>query len=544
MRSYKSIESEKRSVRDVFFLLAIAVALALGLTLSSPALGAGLRQSTPGDIMGAVTVTGGNAGNITVELRQRSNGGDDKVLATATTDSNGNYHFPKQPSAPNDAFYYVKLSGGSGTLANWYSFPIIYLSGSDFTVPTVEMSDVQLLLPPGSQITLPSSLQWKSRRSGETYRLFIYAQGKPEKAVVDSGSLGMSTEFPLADGALAEGTYDAVVQVRDAVVGYGQSQSRFSFIVGKAGAVGQAQPTAAPELGIGGSPQNPTAEPAAQPTAEPSATTPPVAVVTTPVDPQAQDPTGAPEPESPAQPSLQLDLSADRAEIGQGESMVYKIEVTNTGSGTASGVVVTDKLPAGVTVDSSTTKSTHGSIAVEGNNVTVQIGDLAPNVKAVVEIPVSVGNNAGNNLSNQATAQYDGAAAPVNSNAYIAQVAAPLAGPSGSQPAAPPASQPQTEPQATPASAPAAPQNSQPQTPPQAPPSNPPASQPQQPPAASQPQTKPASPSGSGQQSPPAKKPTAPVPQTGGSFPIVLALLLVLVTLVARYLRGRSYRRV
>src|SRR5437762_2812117 len=130
MRRYGTIETKQRRVRDVFFLLVIAVALGLGLALASPALGASLEkgtaQSASGSISGSVSVTGGNAAGITAELRSRSNGGDEKVLATTTTDAAGNYAFAGQPSVPNDAFYYIKFTGGKGTLAAWYSFPIIY----------------------------------------------------------------------------------------------------------------------------------------------------------------------------------------------------------------------------------------------------------------------------------------------------------------------------------------------------------------------------------------------------------------------------------
>jgi uncharacterized repeat protein (TIGR01451 family) len=520
MRSYRTIEPNSRTVRDVFFLLAIAVALGLGLALSSPAFGAGLSsgtaQTASGSISGSVSVTGGNAAGITVELRQRTNGGDDKVLATTTSDEAGTYSFKGQPSAPNDAFYYIKFTGGTGTLAAWYSFPIIYLAGSDFAVPSVEMSDVQLLMAPGTSVSLPTSLQWKARRSGETYRVFIYAQSDTSKTALDSGSLGMNTEFALAQGSLPEGNYDAVVQVRDAVVGYGQSKAHFTFTIGKGADAGAAQ-APGQGLGVGGSnQQTPPSTGDQQPSESESSS---------PSEPQGQAPEA---PQAPASqpaagsPDLHLDLSADRTEVPQGESIIYKIEITNKGTGSAAGVVLTDKLPAGVTVDSSTAHSTHGSIAVEGNNVTVQIGDLAPNAKAVVEIPVSISKDAGSNLSNQASAQYQGAASPVSSNAYIAQVAAPLTGGPASPPQSQPAAPPQTQPQA-----PA-------QTQPQAPANNPPASQPAQPPA-SQPKSQ--------VQTPP-KKPAGSMPQTGGSFPLVLALLILLLTLVARYLRGRSYRRV
>jgi uncharacterized repeat protein (TIGR01451 family) len=542
MTSYKSFEPQSRTVRDIFFLLAIAVALGLGLAMASPAQGAGLGSSanqisSAGSISGTVTVTGGNAAGITVELRQRTNGGTDKVLATATTDETGNYSFAGQGSAPNDAFYYVKFTGGQGTLADWYSFPIIYLSGSNFTVPSVEMADVQIQ-PLDPVVSLPTPLQWKARRSGETYRIFVYSKGDTSKTVLDSGSLGMGTAFTLPQGSLPDGSYQAVVQVRDAIVGYGQSRTQFHFTVGKA-------PNTAPGLSQGAGqqpgsgdsvqPGSPSSADGQSPTSvavEPTAVTVPSTPTTAPQAPaqtQPQSPGGS--------PNLQLSLSADHPQVQQGDTMIYKIEVSNQGSTVATGVVVTDNLPSDVTVDSSTARSTSGSLAVQGNNVTVQLGDLPANSRAIIEIPVSVNKGAGSNVSNQASAQYQDAPAPVSSNAFIAQVDSPQTGS--------PASPPQTLPQQPPASQPQSPSQSQPQAPsqsqPQAPASNPQGSQPAEPPA-SQPKAPPAIPPRSQPQTP-AKKPVSSIPQTGGSFPLVLALLILLVILLARYLRGRSYRR-
>jgi uncharacterized repeat protein (TIGR01451 family) len=584
MKIYSTYKPGHRTVRDVFFLLGIAVALGLGLALAAPALGAGLGspsgQTTDGDITGTVTVTGGNAAGITVELRQRSNGGADTVLATATTNEQGIYHFTRQPSAPNDAFYYIKLFGGTGTLSAWYSFPIIYLSGSDFTVPSVEMADVQLLLPAGSIISLPSSLQWKARRSGETYRVFVYSEGKTDKAVLDSGSLGMNTEFPLVQGALPEGKYEAVVQVRDAVVGYGQSQTRFRFIVGQppaapppaapeqntpapaAPSVPQPQPQAQPSNGldVGQAPEQP-AQPA-QPTQAPSSQNGQELSQPPAQQQPSTDPRGS--GGSASSPSVQVNLSADRTQVQPGESIIYKIEVRNQSPVTAPGVVVTDNLPAGVTVNADTTRSSQGTVFIENNRVTAQVGDLPPNAVAVVEIPVSVSSTAGTSLSNQATAQHAASGDAISSNALVSEVAAPLTGPSESQPEAPAQTAPQTEPQAPaqqPAqTAPEAPaqvpeqapsQAEAPSAPPANPPANPPASQPQQP-SGSQPKSQVEAPAKSAPQAPAAKPPaatpnkqqSAPIPQTGGSFPVVLAALIVLVTLLARYLRGRHYRRV
>src|SRR5436190_11256700 len=221
------------TIRGAIFIILVVLALAIGLALASPAHGAGLSDDPKGDITGTVTVNGQGSAGISVELRQRTNGGGDASLATATTDGTGTYHFTGQASAASDAFYYVRFTGGKGTLSAWYSFPIIYVSGSDITVPGIDLGDVELV-EPGQNVSLPlpGSLKWKARKMGETYRLFVYTAGNNDKPVLDSGSLGTSTEFTIPEGGLPAGKYEGVVQVRDVVAGYGQSQSRFRFTVG------------------------------------------------------------------------------------------------------------------------------------------------------------------------------------------------------------------------------------------------------------------------------------------------------------------------
>ena len=163
------------------------------------------------------------------------------------------------------------------------------------------MSDVQLLLPPGSVVSLPTSLQWKARRSGETYRVFVYAKGDLSKTVLDSGSLGMGLEFPLSPGSLPEGSYEAVVQVRDAVVGYGQSQAHFVFTIGKATVAGQGDGQG---LGVGGGSQQAPAAPT-----EPAATAVAAAPPPTDIPPTAEPgPSGSQAQPTSGSPALQLDL--------------------------------------------------------------------------------------------------------------------------------------------------------------------------------------------------------------------------------------------
>ncbi len=348
---------------------------------------------------------------------------------------------------------------------------------------------MQLIEPTtGQPLSLPGALVWNGRTSGETYRVFIYAAGKTDKPLLDSGSLGTGTRFDIARDDLPDGKYEGVVQVRDAVSGYGQSQNRFNFTVGDASA---APPTVAP------------AEPTAAPVVEPT---------TAPTNPEVGS----------EKPDVRVNLSADKVSVVEGDKLVYRIEVENLGDAPAQDVVLTNLLPAGVTVNGSQATSSTGSVAVEGNNVTAQLGEIAPNAKVVVEIPVSVSTDAGSNVSNQVSVMLSGVTDPVRSNAYIAQVTESLTG-------APPTVAPQ-QPEVEPT--------------------------PNKPAATIQPTPKPSSQAGGNLPSQPDKLPPSdlpkpkpvqeakPLPQTGGAFPIVFAIVLVVVTLLARYLRGRTYRRV
>ncbi len=515
------------TLKGTLFLLALGLALVVGLALASPTHGAGLSQVEKGDISGQLTVVGQPTAGMTIELRRRSNGGDDALLLSGKTDAAGVYHFAGQPGAPNDAFYYVRALGGKGALSVWYSFPIIYIMGTQVSVPAIELGDVELVGPvQNAALSLPTTLHWKARKMGETYRVFVYTAGKTDKPLLDSGSLGTGTEFAIADGGLPDGKYEALVQVRDTVVGYGQSQSRFHFSVGAAAPEGAASTVSGTQIA-----------PATAPSQGATGTT----GTADSTQPSAANPPAQPKGTAAAQPDIKVNLSADKATVGRGEAMTYKVEVQNAGTGAASGLVVTDKLPAGVNVSADQVKSSEGKVTVDVNTgvITLNLDSIAAGSKATVEIPVTVKSDAGSNISNQASAKYTGSDNPTQSNAYIAQVAAPLSGTSGSvqNPAQKPADQPasgqQNNAQAgssaqPPANQPAAPQD----TTAKAPVSNPPAAQPKQQPAA--PQAKaPAAP----------KKAAATVPQTGGSFPIALAAVLLAVTLLARYLRGLLYRR-
>jgi uncharacterized repeat protein (TIGR01451 family) len=193
--------------------------------------------------------------------------------------------------------------------------------------------------------------------------------------------------------------------------------------------------------------------------------------------------------------------------VQAGQPIVYEVEVVNQGTAPAQDVVVTDEIPAGQVVDANTTVSTQGTVFIANNKVTVQMGTLAENARAVIRIPVSVSEQIGPSVANQATVHYTGADAPVQSNSFVASVTSPSAAPPEAPAQAPAASQPQA-PARQPAAAP------------------------------------PASTSGSAQQAPPPAKQNAPIPRTGGGFPVMFAVVVLMLTLFVRYLRGRTYRRV
>ncbi len=92
-----------------------------------------------------------------------------------------------------------------------------------------------------------------------------------------------------------------------------------------------------------------------------------------------------------------------------GGTLTYEILVTNTGPSTATNVVVSDPLPAGLTYNSSTT--TAGTVAEATGVITATIPTLAPGASATVTIVTTIqAGFAGSTIPNTATAVADEAA--------------------------------------------------------------------------------------------------------------------------------------
>ncbi|MCC7333491.1 MAG: DUF11 domain-containing protein [Pirellulaceae bacterium] len=101
-----------------------------------------------------------------------------------------------------------------------------------------------------------------------------------------------------------------------------------------------------------------------------------------------------------------------------GGTLTYTILVTNTGPSTATNVVVSDTLPAGLTYVSSDT--TAGAVAHATGVITATIPTLAPSASATVTIVTTIqASFAGSTIPNSATAQADDAA-QVTANATTA----------------------------------------------------------------------------------------------------------------------------
>ncbi|WP_417749945.1 SdrD B-like domain-containing protein [Rosistilla oblonga] len=84
-----------------------------------------------------------------------------------------------------------------------------------------------------------------------------------------------------------------------------------------------------------------------------------------------------------------------------GNQMTYTLVVTNNGPSDASGVILTDTLPAGLTLAGNTT--TQGSVSNSGGIVTANLGNLASGESATITLTVDVASSVTAAFTNTAT---------------------------------------------------------------------------------------------------------------------------------------------
>jgi uncharacterized repeat protein (TIGR01451 family) len=111
---------------------------------------------------------------------------------------------------------------------------------------------------------------------------------------------------------------------------------------------------------------------------------------------------------------------APNGEVESGESFSYTITVTNTGSGTAQDVVVTDTVPAGLTIVDVDGPGCSSS----GQDVTCDVGDLASGASVTITITVTATDEACPDVRNRAHAGWTdgGSQGSENSNAVDTEI--------------------------------------------------------------------------------------------------------------------------
>jgi uncharacterized repeat protein (TIGR01451 family) len=103
----------------------------------------------------------------------------------------------------------------------------------------------------------------------------------------------------------------------------------------------------------------------------------------------------------------QIDLAVTKVDtiggtVVAGGALTYHIDVTNSGPSTATGVTLTDPLPAGLTFTS--VSSQQGTASHAGGVVTAQIGTMEPGATVRITVNATVNPDARGTLTNTATA--------------------------------------------------------------------------------------------------------------------------------------------
>jgi len=136
-------------------------------------------------------------------------------------------------------------------------------------------------------------------------------------------------------------------------------------------------------------------------TPTPTPTNTPTPTPTATLSPNIANPTPAPSP------NLRITKSAQAALVAPGGTVVYTILVENLGPGAATGVVVTDDVPAQQEVKE--VSATQGTVTVAGNQITVDVGVLGAGYSSTITITARVKSNVppGAHIANVAIARSD-----------------------------------------------------------------------------------------------------------------------------------------
>lgn len=139
-----------------------------------------------------------------------------------------------------------------------------------------------------------------------------------------------------------------------------------------------------------------------------SSTTGPIVINTAAVTATEQDPIPDNNTDQAEVPitivtDLRLEKSSSHSTIGSGAELTYTIIVSNDGPSDATGVVVTDVLPTGVTFVSGNVGGDNTLIDDTAGTITANVGDLANGAQQTITIVTAVDGNAPDQLTNSAT---------------------------------------------------------------------------------------------------------------------------------------------
>ena len=143
----------------------------------------------------------------------------------------------------------------------------------------------------------------------------------------------------------------------------------------------------------------------------------PIARPPPPPPPPRLGPRHPPRPPRPLESSATLTLTktASPDPVQEQNPITYTLDVGNAGTGDATGVVVTDNLPAGTTFDSAST--TQGSCSHTATTVTCNLGTVGVEGSATVTIIVQAPNVTANTVITNNASVTDSNETPANASA-------------------------------------------------------------------------------------------------------------------------------
>lgn len=191
-------------------------------------------QPTAGVIAGSFTASAGAAalaGN-QVDLVLRG-GGSEKVVTTSQLDSTGRFAFLGARPNETGEVYYIRFTNttNSKVLRSWSTSSFVF-GGGQINAPTADLSDVAIGQPgaAGTSFSLPLTLNWTSRNSGDSYSVTVFRADGSGVALA-SGNLSNANSYTLKSGSLPNGGYIADINVSNST-GSGVAQGQFIFRTG------------------------------------------------------------------------------------------------------------------------------------------------------------------------------------------------------------------------------------------------------------------------------------------------------------------------